>query len=1265
MPRWAKRIGIGAASLLGAAVLVLLIVLLGANTGPGRALVSRLVPELTAGQVHIAGLTGDLPGALRVQYLSLADSSGRYLTAENVALEWQPLRLFSGTIVVDRLTAAEVQWHRLPSEQKVNRSHAQARPAKPMPLVVRQLAVSDLTIAPALAGRQIALALSASGSRGADGVDTLDLDARPLERGGHYRIKATLTPDKLALNADFDEPEAGLLAGFAGLALAGPIRIEAHLNGPRSAIAATLDASLGRAGARGTAHASGRIDLAALSADLRITASTGAMEPRPGIGWRSAALHGTLDGPFAKPRLSGVLEATDVTAAGTTVANVTAKLSGGAGQAQLQAQLAGIRLPGPIPQLLAGAPLELDATARLDAPGRPITFVVRHPLIGVRGDAGNRQLSATITLPDLHAMAALIHRKLAGSAAITLKANELPQGFAISSTARLALSEAPAPALALLGSNPTLALAAEVHNGTASLSRASVIGAGFSLDAQGKISRKTAALQWQAKLPEINRVGHGVEGSLAAHGTIDGPIGAATLTAEVHGTLAAAPLGLALTGTEAPLHVTIESASWKSAHATGTITPDQGQIRFRIANLADLSSLVGPALAGSAEGTLSAKTGSAGPQIKGALRLQNVRYGNLMGSARLTAEGPLDALALRIKADTEAPAPASLNADVVINGPAGEASLSALALRYRGLSARQIAPARLVFSPQLAVHGLKLAAAGAELDADGSLSPRLALNLSLRNATPGLISPFLPHLAIKGRLDAQAKLTGSLGAPAGSIEAHASGLGFNSGLAAGLPPADLALDATIAGQQVRLKADLAAGRGTRVRLSGTAPLGSAGTLDFGVNGRVDLALLQPAMAANGRHLEGALTLDARVGGTYAAPQIAGSAVVSGGSFADYQTGLALSQIHGRFEIADGRIEIGGITADAGPGTIRLAGSIGLLQQGIPLSLVLSARDAEPLQSDRIRLWLDSDLRLTGFAQRQLSIGGTLHVRRAEIAIPKSLPPNIAVLKVVRPGAKPAPPPTAPPPIALDVTLDAPRQIFVRGRGVDAEFGGRIHLSGTAAAPQAVGSFHLVRGAVSLAGQTLNFTSGTIGFNGGDPTDPTLALVATASTRATTATLTLGGTVRKPTVTLSSVPELPQDQVLAALLFGTASSSLSPFQIAEMANALTSLTGSGPSIGNPLGAIRKTLGLDQLSIGSDAAGNAALQAGRYIAPGVYVGASQSSSGGSQARVKIDLTKRLKLEATTGNGGGSATAIGGGSTPDTSNGSSIGLTYQFQY
>jgi translocation and assembly module TamB len=157
-----------------------------------------------------------------------------------------------------------------------------------------------------------------------------------------------------------------------------------------------------------------------------------------------------------------------------------------------------------------------------------------------------------------------------------------------------------------------------------------------------------------------------------------------------------------------------------------------------------------------------------------------------------------------------------------------------------------------------------------------------------------------------------------------------------------------------------------------------------------------------------------------------------------------------------------------------------------------------------------------------------------------------------------------------------------------------------------------------------------------------------------------ATLTIGGTALKPKITLSSVPSLPQDEVLAHLLFGSGMGRLGAFEVAQIAGALAKLTGIGGGIGDPLDKVRQGLGLDRLAVRNGAGGSPALEAGRYIAPRVYLGARQSTSGGTQATVQFDITKGLKLEGTAGTGGGSATG-----SAAASNGSSVGLTYQFEY
>ena len=217
----------------------------------------------------------------------------------------------------------------------------------------------------------------------------------------------------------------------------------------------------------------------------------------------------------------------------------------------------------------------------------------------------------------------------------------------------------------------------------------------------------------------------------------------------------------------------------------------------------------------------------------------------------------------------------------------------------------------------------------------------------------------------------------------------------------------------------------------------------------------------------------------------------------------------------------------------------------------------------------------------------------------------------------------------------------PQQVFVRGHGLDAEMGGQLHLAGNSAALQVSGGFDLRHGNFSLAGQTLNFTSGRVAFDGyglQSKLDPTLDFVAQSTANGVTATLNITGYADQPKIRLSSSPDLPQDEILAQLLFGQSVKQLTPFQVVQIAQALAAVTGIGGG-GDPLASVRKGLGLDRLSVGA-ASGNgpgATVEAGKYVANGVYVGTKQGTSGGTQAQVQIDLTKHLKLETQLGTGG----------------------------
>jgi translocation and assembly module TamB len=300
------------------------------------------------------------------------------------------------------------------------------------------------------------------------------------------------------------------------------------------------------------------------------------------------------------------------------------------------------------------------------------------------------------------------------------------------------------------------------------------------------------------------------------------------------------------------------------------------------------------------------------------------------------------------------------------------------------------------------------------------------------------------------------------------------------------------------------------------------------------------------------------------------------------------------------------------------------------------------------------------------------VDGSVHVNRTDIEIPSGFPPDVAVLDVRRPGKPPPPRPEKPLVIELNVNVDAPRQILVKGRGLDAEMGGSLRIRGTADAPVVSGGFELQRGFFTLASNQLNFSRGEVTFNGEGlrkKIDPTLDFVAQTSVLDTTVMVTISGLADAPKIELSSTPDLPQDEIMARLLFGESAAQLTALQVVQIGAALATLTGGGGGL-NPLAKIQKTLGLDRLSVGSaPTTGTGAnqqsqgynVEAGRYVSSRVFVAVKESTTGTSQLAVDVDLTKHLKLQTRLGNG--STTTQG--TTPENDPGSSIGLAYQFEY
>jgi translocation and assembly module TamB len=747
----------------------------------------------------------------------------------------------------------------------------------------------------------------------------------------------------------------------------------------------------------------------------------------------------------------------------------------------------------------------------------------------------------------------------------------------------------------------------------------------------------------------------------------------------------------------------IDKADWKSAHAQGGLmfTQDSplplGKIEMKIRRLADIQPLLDRPLSGSVNVTLESTRQSGRsqamlslaadnavldgtatidrsnleltvsdpmglPKLNGLLALDGISVGNLNGSAQVKLDGSLDALGLRLSAflPNLGGSDVQLDSDALLNLPAGVLMINALQTDWSGQAVRLLAPTKIGFSDGLTVDRARLGLQQAELELGGRFSPTLALTVKLHKTSAELLSLFAPNLAMTGTVHADAELNGSLQQPTGLVRINADQLQIQHGPGRALPPARLNAIAILHGDVADLDVGLNAGSGISLQVAGQAPITSAGLFDLHSEAALDLKQLDPILTANGRRLRGQLIMNSKLVGIGSLSSLSAHAQINNGEWRDYAAGTELSNITAELAAADGTLRLVKLQARAGHGTLTATGNIGLLSTGMPIDLTVTARNVRPLASDQLMANLDADIVLGGLAAEQMTVTGSVRINRAEIRIPERMPTSIAVLKLSHTSAEAATPqsPKENSDIGLNLTLAAPGKVFIRGRGLDAELGGNIHIKGTTNKPQPDGVFKLQRGQFTLAGQTLVFNQGSIDFDNNKLNNPSLNFVANSTRNNITASLVVTGSAQNPKITLSSTPTLPQDEILANLLFGKGTANLSPLEMVQIASTLASLTGVTTGIDDPLESARKLLGLDRLSVGG---ANPGLDAGRYIAPGVYLGAKQGISGGTpQATIQIEVSKRFKLEGGVGTGAASS------STPSTNSGSSsVGMIYQFEY
>ena len=469
----------------------------------------------------------------------------------------------------------------------------------------------------------------------------------------------------------------------------------------------------------------------------------------------------------------------------------------------------------------------------------------------------------------------------------------------------------------------------------------------------------------------------------------------------------------------------------------------------------------------------------------------------------------------------------------------------------------------------------------------------------------------------------------------------------------GIAPASLSARGTYAAATNRLlltSASLRNGQGIDVNTSGSVAL-SGPTLDLRIAGEAPLALAEPLLASRGTRVGGTARFDIRALGDAASPRLDGLVSVAGGTLTDPLSNISLNAINLLAGLDGTTARINRFNAQVGTGgSVSASGSVGL-DAAMPADLSVTLGALPYSDGQTFATTLNGTLRLSGPLAADPLLSGTVNLGRTDIAIPETLGAASDLLDVNHDGPDAATAETLArirklqprtdgggnAPLRLDLVINAPSQIFVRGRGLDAELGGSVAIAGTTANVMPTGRFSLRRGRFEILGQRFDFETGTITIVG--DLDPQLNFRAATRAADITAFITLSGPPSDLAITFSSAPALPDDEIIARLLFGRSVGEMSPVQLLRLSAALGELTGE-PGL-DLVSRSRDLLGLADLDVADDGEGNVAVRAGTYINDRVYLGVETGRE--TEASINLDITDQLKARGSVSTEGESTIGI----------------------
>ncbi len=531
------------------------------------------------------------------------------------------------------------------------------------------------------------------------------------------------------------------------------------------------------------------------------------------------------------------------------------------------------------------------------------------------------------------------------------------------------------------------------------------------------------------------------------------------------------------------------------------------------------------------------------------------------------------------------------------------------------------------------------------------------LDLKLSKMPLSLTDVAVADLGLGGTISGTIEYaTGAGGLPRGTARVMVDDL-TRSGLVLSSRPMDVALVARLTGDRLEARArlqnqDIRRGRLQAV-ITGLPQSGTlwgrlrAGNLNAQLRYQGAAESLWRLAKIDAFDLTGPVAIAANATGSLAQPRVRGTMQSDNLRIRSSLSGTDIRNVRARGRFAGSRLQLTSFSGStpnggsvSGSGIVDLEGLGETVQgrstevRGPTLDLRMAASNARLLDSRGLSATVTGPLRIVSNGLGG-TIAGRVRIDRASWRLASAAEdmrlPQISTREINLP-ADTVPRAAAGRPWRYLIDARGASRIDVDGMGLDSEWGADIIIRGTTDDPRIGGEARVVRGDYTFAGTRFELTRGVIDFNANAPIDPQLDIRAEAEQNRLEVEVRVGGSAQQPEISFTSDPAMPEEEILARLLFGGSITSLSATDALQLGAAVASLRGGGGM--DPINQLRTAIGLDRLRIvGADPA----LDRGTGIALGknfgrrFYVEIITDGRGYSATEVEFRITSWLSILA----------------------------------